>query len=116
MGALLLTPPGSAAWLRGLPAGEGSNPKASNLPGKLQSKAGLDFCSPVGRAAEPARLLVISGRAVKTPYKRRLASEPETCSEFFRCTWELYLLCIIGLIKIRIWSLCYIPINDRAGI
>lgn len=38
-------------------------------------------------------------------------------SDVFRDTWELYLLCVsINLIKIRIWSLCYIPINDREKI
>lgn len=66
-------------------------------------------------SAQPL-LRVTSGWAVKTSYKRVLAREPAVFSAVFRCTWELYLLCVISLIKIRIRSLCYIPINDRAGI
>lgn len=70
------------------------------------------------RARPSARLLlrVTSGWAVKTSYKRVLAREPAVLRAVFRCAWELYLLRVISLIKIRIRSLCYIPINDRAGI
>lgn len=74
------------------------------------------------RAAEPAQLLqqVTSGWAVEALHKHVLAREPAALrapsATYCGCTSELDLLCLISLIKIRIWSLCYISVKDRAGI
>lgn len=86
-----------------------------NLGSKPQSDAGLDPCSPAGCGARPAAAAG-DGRPGVSPLYQRRPAEPAALGALGSCDSELSLLCLISLIKIRVWSLCYIPVNDRAGI
>lgn len=108
---------GSAVELCGFPAGETSNLMAVSKPcQQTTERRRALFLLSCGLQSLPSCCSRWRVAGQWNPCTNTCLREPAAFRALFSCTSELYLLCVISLIKIRIWSLCCIPVHDRAGI